>query len=202
MKRNILYTVSDLILLNLLWVLFSLPIFTIGASTTALYSITLKQTTNQAGYILRPFISAFKENFKKSTISFFIVLIPILVFLLAFIVFPITPLPFLVSAFMRNFSVILIVGFSIATVYVFPLLGRYDNTVKNTFRNSFLLGYQHFFKTIAIIIITFSPIILFILFPQLLYFIFTLVLFILVSIISLVCSKIMISIFNNYDALK
>lgn len=33
---------GDLILLNILWIVCSIPVFTIGASTTAVYYVTLK----------------------------------------------------------------------------------------------------------------------------------------------------------------
>ena len=46
----------------------SLPIITIGASTTALYTVMLKLVKNEEGYIFKGFLHAFKLNFKQSTI--------------------------------------------------------------------------------------------------------------------------------------
>ena len=53
--------------LNILWFIFSIPIFTIGASTTALYSVTLKIVRNEEGNLTKDFIKSFKQNFKQST---------------------------------------------------------------------------------------------------------------------------------------
>ena len=67
--------VFDLILLNLLWLACSLPVITIGASTTALYSVTLKMAANEEGYILRGFLEAFRRNWKQSTVIWLILLV-------------------------------------------------------------------------------------------------------------------------------
>ena len=65
--------ICDMICLNVLWVICSIPIVTIGASTTALYTVMLKMVRNEEGYIFRGFFKAFKENFKQSTIIWLIV---------------------------------------------------------------------------------------------------------------------------------
>ena len=59
---------ADLMLLNILFLVCSLPIFTIGASFTAMYYVTLKLAENEEGYIARGFLKSFKQNFKQATI--------------------------------------------------------------------------------------------------------------------------------------
>ena len=53
-----------LIWLNLLWFLCCLPVVTIGAATTALYSVTLKYARDEEGYLTRSFFQAFRQNFR------------------------------------------------------------------------------------------------------------------------------------------
>ena len=65
---------GDLIILNVLWFVCSIPIFTIGASTTAVYYVTLKLARNDDGYTIRSFFKSFKENFKQATIIWLILL--------------------------------------------------------------------------------------------------------------------------------
>ena len=67
--------IADLVVVNLLFVLCSLPIITIGASTTALYGVTKKMAENREGYIFRNYFRLFKENFKQSTIMWSILLL-------------------------------------------------------------------------------------------------------------------------------
>ena len=52
----------DMVLLSVLWLVFSLPVVTIGASTTALYYVALKLANNEGGYTVRSFWQAFKQN--------------------------------------------------------------------------------------------------------------------------------------------
>ena len=60
--------VCDLMILNLLCLICCIPIITIGASITALYSVTLKMVKGEETYIVKGFFHALKQNFKISTI--------------------------------------------------------------------------------------------------------------------------------------
>lgn len=53
--------------LNILWLVCSLPIVTIGASTTALFYVTLKMAEDRDDGLTRMFFKAFRENFKPAT---------------------------------------------------------------------------------------------------------------------------------------
>ena len=53
--------ICDMVCLNVLWLICCIPVFTIGASTTALYTVMLKMVKNEEGYIFRGFFKAFKE---------------------------------------------------------------------------------------------------------------------------------------------
>lgn len=65
---------ADLLLLNLLFILCSIPIVTIGASWTALQYVTLKIRADEDSYIAKSFFHSFKENFKQSTLIWLIYL--------------------------------------------------------------------------------------------------------------------------------
>ena len=69
---RVLTRIFDFILLNILWVVCSIPIVTMGASTAALYSVMLKITKNQDGYIIKDYFKAFCENFRQGTIVWMI----------------------------------------------------------------------------------------------------------------------------------
>lgn len=64
--------VVDTMFAALLWVLFSIPVITIGASTTAFYETVHKVLRQNKGYIFRTFWNTFKNNFKRSTIVWLI----------------------------------------------------------------------------------------------------------------------------------
>lgn len=72
--------IANCMIVSILWTIFSLPLFTVGASTTALYHTIHKVIINDTGHILQEFWRAFKSNFKQSTIVWLLLLL-ILVFL-------------------------------------------------------------------------------------------------------------------------
>lgn len=53
---------------NILWIVFSLPIFTIGASTTALFSVMSKLSNDEDVSVFKDFWKSFKLNFKQGTV--------------------------------------------------------------------------------------------------------------------------------------
>jgi uncharacterized membrane protein YesL len=55
----------DCIVLNLIWLIFSLPIFTIGPATAALYYTVDKSICKDRGYVWKEFWNGFKLNFKQ-----------------------------------------------------------------------------------------------------------------------------------------
>ena len=66
---------GDLMILNVLFIFFSIPIFTIGASLTALYTISFKLLDETEGNIVKNYFKAFKSNFKQATVIWIVVLL-------------------------------------------------------------------------------------------------------------------------------
>ena len=62
---QVLAVMGDLMLLNVLWLLCSLPVITAGASTTALYYTTLKMVRKKESYPAKMFLHAFRQNLKQ-----------------------------------------------------------------------------------------------------------------------------------------
>ena len=60
--------VLDLMVLTVLWVVTRVPVFTIGASTTALYYAGMKLAKDQEGYVVKDFFHSFRENFRQATL--------------------------------------------------------------------------------------------------------------------------------------
>ena len=60
--------IFDILVLGLLWIACSLPLVTIGASTTALYYALVKCVKNNDGYAARSFFHSFRQNFIPATI--------------------------------------------------------------------------------------------------------------------------------------
>lgn len=143
--------VGDLILLNILWILCCIPIVTIGASTTALYYVTMKMTKNEESYITKDFFKSLKQNFKQSTIIWLILLGIGLILLLDMYILRLSNLSYENYIMPVFFFLGLIYLFIL--MYVFPILAKFDNTVKNTFINSLLFSIKYLPMTFLLILI-------------------------------------------------
>lgn len=142
---------------NMLWLLCSLPIVTIGAATIAAYDVTLKMVDDEEGYVARQFFKAFKANLKKG--------IPLGVLNLACMY--ITWLDFsLFEQFKDNPIILLIMGilalvvFTLAFLYSYPLQARYENTIFRTLENSFNISIRYFGRTLFLLFIVFVELII------------------------------------------
>lgn len=148
--------IADFIILNLLWIVCSIPIITIGASTTALYTVMLKLVKNEEGYIAKGFLKAFKENFKQSTIMWVIFLLLGIIFVIDFV--SIRLMPNTVGGILQMFFLFMGVLLIAWMVYAFALQARFVNTVKNTMKNALILVFAKLPFSILLIIITIGPV--------------------------------------------
>ena len=149
-------TLWDVIKLNFLWLLFSLPIVTIGASTVAAFSVTNKMSEETEGYVGRQFVQAFKENWKQGVPLGLFCLLCAYVLYLDFEIYRVTEsMPVLVA------GIISAVYFVSAFIYAFPLIARYDNTVLQTLKNSIRITMRYFPRTIALVAVLAFEIVMF-----------------------------------------
>ncbi|MBQ7372233.1 MAG: YesL family protein [Blautia sp.] len=129
--------------LNILWFVCCIPIVTAGASTTALFTVTLKMVKDEEGSITAQFFQAFKKNFKQSTIVWGILLIGGIVlavdgYVLYHLRFENKFWTLLTAVF---FVVVLI--YAVICMYVFPLMAYFENTIFAMLKNSLFIG-MHF----------------------------------------------------------
>lgn len=141
---------GDIFMLNLIYLVCCIPVITIGAATTALYYDALKLAENRDLYVWKDFLKSFRRNFRQATIIW----LGILAFcaVLAADFFLMTGIGGrAVSAVMT--AAVGSVGIVVALliVYVFPVLARFDNTVKNTLKNALIMAVRHLPYTVVIL---------------------------------------------------
>ena len=108
-------------------------------------------------YIIKGYFKSFKENFKQATIIWLIMLV-----ILAIIAvdWRVTLVMMTGNSAKIMKTVLFIVSFLLLLtgLYIFPVLSRFDNTVKNTFRNAFLISFMNLPKSVLIVIIHLIPV--------------------------------------------
>ena len=130
--------IADLVILNLLWLIFCIPVFTIGASTTAMYRVTLNLVRGEGSGVIRSFWASFKLNFKQGTALFLILLLPTLLVIYELWIYlsgAVEQSLWMGVVFCAPAALVSLIG-----SYVYPLLAQFDNTVKNTLKNACLLA--------------------------------------------------------------
>ena len=151
MAMKFLTRVYDMMILNIVFIVCSLPIVTIGASMTALHYILLRMARDEERYIVKDFLKAFRENFRQSTISFCVLLLSAggiisggsrLLF--------VAGIRGMVSA---AAVVLLAVVWMLLYLYVFVLTARFENTVAQTFDNAIRLGAANLPRTVSMMIV-------------------------------------------------
>ncbi len=148
-----LVNMFDLMGLSVLWVVFSLPIFTMGAASTALYSAAYHHVRKGEDYLWNSFFSAFKENFRRSTLTWLMAL-AILGFLGADALL-------LRSLILQGYSFGWFYGVTLAlvvlaltwTVYLAAYAARFNGTVKEVLRYSFMLLRAHPVKMLCVMVL-------------------------------------------------
>lgn len=148
----------DVIKLNFLWLLFSIPLITIGASTVAAMSVALKMVDDEEGYIGRGFFKAFKENWKQGTALWLITAAAAYAIYLDFQFFEAlegNPILFLIIGIV---SIVLAVS---ALLYSYPLTARYENTLFRIINNSIDITRKYVGRTILLAVILCVEFILF-----------------------------------------
>ncbi|MBD1381537.1 YesL family protein [Metabacillus arenae] len=147
----------DLVILNFLFFLFCIPILTMGASMTALYSVLMKMVRDEEKDIVKSFLLSFKKNFTQSTIVWFIMSAAGF-FLFANLIFlgNLSGVPKIFFA-----SMLLIFGcvYLCILLFIFPYMARYEDTIKKSLLNSLLVGLSNFPYLLVLIILTVVPVI-------------------------------------------
>ena len=147
--------------LNVLWFVCSLPIVTIGASTTALYDCTLKIADGIDGELTKRFFSSFKQNFAQATRVWLILLAAGLIigadtYIAMHLRSSSTGIPAIFWTL--NLALLFVVGivYVIILLYIFPLISKFSNTDFNMFKNSLLIGIRYLFCTIMLFAVHFA----------------------------------------------
>lgn len=133
---------TELVLLNFVFILTCIPVFTIGAAITALYSITLKMVRNEEGYIIQGFFKDFKNNFKQATAFWLIELILFFQLRVLFVAAAVNG-----GRMIQIYTVItwtLGILYSLYFLFVFPLTATFQNTFFKIARNGFVMIVSHF----------------------------------------------------------
>lgn len=148
---RVLNLIADLVILHLLWLLCSLPLFTIGASTTALYYACMKRIRTKEGYVTSNFFHSFKSNFRQATIIWIILVVLGFVFRLDFQIAH--AVGGVIGRMMLVGCAIFLIPWLFVLLYIFPIQAKFDNPIKDNIKNAILMSLRHFPLTLVLLVI-------------------------------------------------
>lgn len=149
----------DLMILNLLTILGCLPVVTAGASLAAMHHVLLLMARDEEGKISAEFKDSFRENLKEGSLMG-----------LLYLAFGAAAVLALRALFQQkttttSLSVALLAMLAVfvlaTSLYAFPLLGRYENTISGTLKNAAILTVAYLPKTVLMLAVTAAAIILY-----------------------------------------
>ena len=150
---KVLNRIADLVGLNLLAILFCIPIITIGASITAVYGCIFRIQEEREGYLTKDFWKLFKECFRSSTIIY---LVGVAVVAMLYLDYQI----FATDSRLDILQVLVVAGGILVAeifTYAFPMESYFENSLKATVKNALLLGISNIPYTLLMLGINVFP---------------------------------------------
>lgn len=147
--------VGDLFVLNLLWLLTSLPLVTIGASSTAVYYVILKRVRREPVPVFRGFFRSFVRNFRQATLlwEIYAALAADAYILVRYFCNGVVSLSAITANLWLTFGVVTFcVLWLFSFVYVFPMLSLLELKLSECVRNALMLSLRNFFNTLVILV--------------------------------------------------
>ena len=138
---------TDAMFVGILWLFTSLPVVTIGTSTTAAYYVLIRRISNRESLIASDYFKAFKDNFKNTTILFIILFTCSVVNLLNIFFNP--PIPGTFGLIIYVLQILLAIEFTFVYIHIFPLAARFDLGFKQLIKTSIVLANKHLFSTVT-----------------------------------------------------
>lgn len=145
--------IVDAAYVSILWILCSLPVITLGASTTALYYTVHHALRGSRGYIGQSFWSAFKSNFKQTT-QIWLIMAGLFVLLLidSRITYVFSGQEQLAGILYYFFRILMFFWF-VWCISIFVYSATFENGIKDTIKNAGVIALSNLWQSIFVIVL-------------------------------------------------
>lgn len=161
--------ITNIIYASVLWILFSVPVITIGASSTALYYTVTKVIRHGRSYIFREFWQSFKSNLKQSTAIWLLYLV-----VMGILLIDIRVMGGFGTAVAQTMQFIFVAGIcmvSAVMLYALAYIARFAQDTRHILINSVLMALRHLPKTLLLVALLVAVVLGTYLFPLVIIFI-------------------------------
>ena len=141
--------IADLIVLNILTVICSIPIITIGAAQAANYNVAMKVVKDEDNGVIVPYFKAFKRNFVQATLAW--LALAAAIFLLVIDWRWIIMSGWGSTAFIYKLGVIVMTLFvALVTMSIFPVISRYEMKMMEYFKAALMIAVIRFIPLVLL----------------------------------------------------
>ena len=140
----------NLLLLSLLYLVFSFPVFTVGAASIALYEEVFAVREGRDGILIKDYFDAFRRNFRKGLGMLLVYAASIL------LTGGIAAAMILLGSQVRPAVLISLAVIGGLVCWVPVLAGRYEQKLRITLRNAYLIGIRNLPVTLLLALLHFG----------------------------------------------
>mgnify|MGYP004700605899 FL=1 len=140
----------NIILLTLVWAVCCAPVVTIGAATTALYTVMWRVSAGQDVRVIREFWDAMRTNWKVATASWGIMLLVGLLLAGNMVALSGVQAPPALLTLMKGAAGLVLISYLIVLHYLFAGIAKYYVTISQAFKNAWLWGMASLPRTLVL----------------------------------------------------
>jgi len=144
---------ADAMILSFLWIIFSIPIITIGAANTALFYVTTRRIANREGYITSDFWHAFKANFGRATKFWLLNMLVVIIASFNMLNMWLGGAGGNMITFLFPMQILILIQISFISVYLYPMIARFDMGFKQTIKSSFYMANRHMLTSFSCVVL-------------------------------------------------
>lgn len=149
---NYFYKLADYLLLNFIWIIFCIPIVTIGVSSTALYYTFHKVLKNSEGTLWNTFWNTFKSNFKQGILLWIIYLFIFSLFGIDIYFTYILSKSIPIMSFLLLIIPVIAIFTFVCSIYSFAYISHINDNIGTVLKNSVLICVMNLPYTLLLVI--------------------------------------------------
>lgn len=162
--------VIDCFYISLLWMLFCIPVFTIGVSSTAMYDTVHRVLRHNRSYVWRTFWSALKSNFKQTTKIWLIMLVILAVLAVDCILMRSALVQGAAIGVLYYVFLVMTLFVIIWAIYTFAYSARFEQGMKATMKNGVILAVGNLPWSFLMLVVMVVAMVALMFFPVLVFF--------------------------------
>lgn len=143
--------IADTMILNMLFIVTSLPVVTLGASLTALNFTAMRIATGRCNSVSGDYFRSFRRNFRQATLIGLILALLAAVLAAWYVVVTNIAIDPLAELLALAVWYGLALTYALMAVFVFPYLASFEGTTRQVLRNARLMSWRHLLTSLAVL---------------------------------------------------